>query len=108
MNQHVSREVAVKLKEAGFDVPTITYFSGKRKEVCFFNWQDNHNFGNDISAPDYLTAARWIWEKSGKVIDITMNGDGTAFWILEAPEGFDTYDLALLAALDELKAMLNE
>jgi hypothetical protein len=111
---YVNREAAEALKDAGFDVETIAYYVGffsKNEDVRFYSKLDNHNQYDDISAPDFLTAADWISEKSDGDISVLFSDWYSVVYLSKLSHHIQEKDCrnkAILFALTELKKLKAE
>ena len=75
----VSRELALKLKEVGFDEPCIKYYLTKDSTATTINGADkflegfNYNsIANRISVPMYQHVIDWFRENHNIMIEITL------------------------------------
>lgn len=61
---YVNKENAIGLKEIGFDVPCRDYYQKHSKTIYFGDLEKPNNKSNDCySAPDFLSAADWFYDK---------------------------------------------
>jgi hypothetical protein len=117
---YVDRQVAEALKEAGFDVPVTAYYSASRikSEIKFERFLQNYNsvHYNRISAPNFLTAADWIFyqPKKGlltfdfKTVQTRVEYDGSVIFGMTASQQAHHRNKALLFALQKLKELRAE
>lgn len=111
--EFVSYEIALALKELGFNEPCMAIYYSKDKS---FSWHHHKDHTNDepaldsgefnISAPTYSAAFRWFREKHG--MHHTIQYDGKEYiaythnYHKTTKYKFDTYEEAELACLDKL------
>ena len=80
--EFVPYELAIKLKELGFDEPCFAYFNAFNKKLLLD--LSNNRTGNDderwISAPTFSQAFRWFREKYNLQHEITSQGP--EYWLL--------------------------
>ena len=80
-------DLALRLKDLGFDEPCFTFYNGKFIE--FKIWDDDGatypqinvdmDIGKCISAPTFSQAFRFFREKYGLFAEITLWGDGLGY-----------------------------
>lgn len=74
---YVSYEIALLLKEKGFDIPCHTFYNSKKS--CFLLKLDpaliNRNDGVQISAPSHQMVMKWLREKYKIFIEIGVSID---------------------------------
>jgi hypothetical protein len=97
--EFVPYEIALALKELGFDEPCFYYYNLDKKlfqvynkykiNDTFKNSQDDHNIM--LSAPLYQQAFRWFREKYGLYYKIHGYSDNTSFVFDIADGDFETY-----------------
>ena len=89
----VPYELAVKLKEKGFDEPVIASYKSEFKNDIYPTkyWsEDNRNsmwIEGIISAPLYQQVIDWFREKHNLHIEVRRNLDGWAYNIIEFSKG---------------------
>ena len=124
MNTHetyVSLEVAMLLKQAGFDWNTYNGYNenGKFADKCrnLIDWNDFDDF---YSAPPLAVAQRWLREVKGYILEITavrQNPDDVyktyiGYWYNIFEEGkcghYDTYEEALEAGIKKVLEIILE
>jgi hypothetical protein len=99
--EFVPYELAVKLKELGFDEPCFGYYYNKQ-----LSFGARTSYGEVIEAPTFSQAFRWFRDK-GYDVKVQKESDGLYFgfywtgaaWIIV---GNGTYEEAELACLDKL------
>ena len=108
--EFVPYELAVKLKELGFDEPCLAFYNGKFIQSTEFDF-DSYNskdIGDCPLAPTFSQAFRWFREKHGlciviKPIDdkkIELGYNLTKNGLIMG--GYTTYEKAELACLTKL------
>jgi len=95
---YVSYEVAILLKEKGFDWFTFTYYAKDdedtepefgRESLCSDNWNGQPDEVNDLwcSAPTQQMALRWLKEEKGMYISVAPDFNeygeypGDLYWL---------------------------
>jgi hypothetical protein len=71
--EFISYELALELKQLGFDEPCLAVFNDSKQfriNSESRNWNDNLVNGDTISSPTYSQAFRWFREKFGMCIVI--------------------------------------
>ena len=105
-------ELAVKLKQIGFDEPCLDFYDDNQE--LFYNHENKEkiHIGDSVKAPTFSQAFRWFREK----YDLYHNIDKHGYWFFEIKkdEGygdltvvdccfdFESYEEAELACLDKL------
>jgi predicted AlkP superfamily phosphohydrolase/phosphomutase len=114
--EFVPYELALRMKQLGFDEPCIAFYEPNNKEVMVVGVPQRYNdpsllYLKDFCAPTYSQAFRWFREKND--LYYTIEGSkkyGFAFFIyyenddkdeLKSKEYF-TYEEAELACLEKL------
>ena len=135
MEDYVSFEQAVRLKELGFDWKCNHYYDTQTKEFLPVDWFDydgdvdaddlyDNNPPKDIisyrvSAPTLAQAQKWLRDvkKILILIDILRKNEkifywkifnSETFWIYSSDPDFDTYEQALSAGIDKALQILRE
>ncbi len=125
---HVTYEQAQVLKQLGFDAHCYNFFGvepdGKpliiTSTLC--NVRNSDLKGRDVTAPFLCQAQKWLREAKGIALNIIAHDGGIYQWeevnLPNAPEydgyitldrkQYDTYDLALSAAITQTLKLLEE
>jgi hypothetical protein len=130
-NEFVKYEIALELKELGFDEPCLAHYNSRESynlKIEMYSYLSHDKFY--ISAPLYQQAFRWFREKCSIQATIEPTKDqyrfelGFNYWIWntktaeewfteprDRPAGdyvFDTYEEAELACLEKLIEIVKE
>jgi len=114
----VPYELAVKLKELGFDEPCLAYHTRKKDIIPLqqiryeFNELKNSEINSTYCssvAPTYQQAFRWFREKYD-LIYVIVKAESWFFTIngCNTQEGFNTYEEAELACLTKLIEIVEQ
>ncbi len=114
---YVNKQAAKALKDAGFDVPVNSYYSGQREtyKIKYSSDLGNWNaYALPCSAPDFLTAADWIDMKSEGHIQLSFWNNSTVVYSGANGEHSKDFQIedhrntAILFALEELKKLKDD
>ncbi len=116
--EFVTYELALKMKQLGFDEPCIKYYWTDGMFTKTYESPFNHNKrDNLISAPLYQQAFRWFREKQEIEGFVHKAIEGTYYFVIKrignnesnmyeftktAPKTFDTFEEAEIACLEKL------
>ena len=119
-SQFVPYELAVKLKELGFDEECFGYYRIDEKFVALTNYHENYNDSDSrISAPLWQQAFDWFRDKYRYSSIIPFNGsDHYYWWITECnsfgldinsidTHDFTTYEQARYSCLETLIQLIQ-
>ena len=118
--EFVPYDIALTLKELGFDEPCFSIYYSKDKSFSWHNHKDHTNnepildSGEfNISAPLYQQAFRWFREKQniGNCISYSRIEDNSWYYQYYKSGlvgGFKTYEEAELACLRKLIEIVNQ
>jgi hypothetical protein len=111
--EFVPFELAVKLKQIGFDEPCLDFYDDNQE--LFYNHENKEkiHIGDSVKAPLFQQAFRWFRENyrlsvfiqdwlddyDGEIVEWTIGEDRI---IYEITNRTDTYEEAELACLDKL------
>lgn len=120
--EFVPYEVALKLKELGFDEPSPTFYTAKGllyRSVDFNGYTIDKIYSNECLAPTFSQAFRWFREKYGLYhsigLDNSLENDVNCDYqiinhsqsISEHETNFNNYEEAELACLEKLLEIVN-
>lgn len=110
---YVTKPVAIAMKAAGFDEMALFVYINNRVLSYQTGGARNSDFQNSTVVPAWTAAAKWLYDKSGKSIHLSLNADLTADKTLIENEGvktkhFHNYESAFLAAVGMIKTKENE
>ena len=119
MEDFVTYEQAVKLKELGFDWECNHLYSHRSSidfnDSCYYHDFNTTDSSNDYSAPTLAQAQKWLREvKETEVIVHKINDSIYNYTIygqlvnLTTKTIFDTYEQALSAGIDKALELLKE
>ena len=74
--EFVPYNLALKLKEIGFDEPCMSFFFGDGVAFKWYEKPFNYNKSNDISRPTFSQIFRWFREKHKIITEITFYNNG--------------------------------
>ena len=115
--EFVPYDLAVKLKEAGFDEPCMGVYYGDVEDIQFTlnvretQYYAQKGYKDGVLAPTFSQAFRWFREKYGMYSHIKTSGKISVLeftWVSNgkygffSKNGFETYEEAELACLDKL------
>lgn len=90
-NTLVPHEIAVKLKEKGFDLPCAYYYdsdgkrnSYSRNNAVFQDFNNRMGYEDCFSAPDIYQAAAWLRSKGLHIVAVVVDGGGS--WVSEVQD----------------------
>ena len=118
--EFVRYELAVKLKELGFDEPCFAWYNDNGNymlgidEVRFDTIKTYHfNNTDSASAPLYQQAFRWFREKYDLYSFVFKFDEGFGYetykeGVTQTNESFDTYEEAELACLNKLIEIVEQ
>lgn len=112
MSNYVNLENAKALKELGFDVPVTGYYDGVRDVLMYsIREKTNGHFHGLISAPDFLTAADWIYKITDGSIALNLFAGMSSVWKgaerIVFKEASDHRNAAIAYAIQQIKARKN-
>lgn len=99
--EFVPYELAVKLKELGFDEECLMYYEEDSKRLVHVV----KGFHYDLLAPLWQQAFDWLWNKTNKYIIPIPNDDKK--WLCLGIK-FDTYEESRLACLEKLIEIIED
>lgn len=117
--QLVTFEQAKKLKEAGFDWPTIELYESTDQSLSSTVCPENHNDGNPsfLSAPTVSLALKWMRDVKG-LLGAVSHTDDFGYWygikdmnnggVITFNRCYETYEDAESALLDELLKLIEK
>jgi hypothetical protein len=124
MKDFITYELALELKQIGFDEPCFAWYDSARQDILNYyhaNNSDGWLVGNNCSAPTYSQAFRWFREKYGLASQFAYYH--VPKWTFEILEFTDikmtpskilveyskprTYEEAELACLEKLIEIVN-
>jgi len=130
MKEFVPYELAVKLKELGFDEECFGYYHvnvgyTKGYAFCYFDKPKRFKDGFDLLAPTFSQAFRWFREKNfyvsintyhsvsldkpfGLSIDYLHESGKWDYFDYRGESDFETYEEAELACLEKLIEIVNK
>lgn len=108
----VTKPVAIRLKELGFDQPTVCYYlvHGDDGLQCTGRWSNynNESYG-ELSAPTWTEVAAWLWKRWHLWIEQWPRGvcfyagiSGVIPSDESDPNNIDEYEVAFLKAMEGL------
>ena len=100
--EFVTYEIALKLKELGFDEPCFGYFPPLKKELTIWYNSEITNNGEFILAPLWQQVIDFIWEKYHILINTYQISHKDIIWQV-IYEFYPTKEQAILKAIELCK-----
>ena len=112
--EFIPYEIALALKELGFDEPCFAHFVKHYNEIkCILNsddfdeWWTNNSDNLECKAPLYQQVFRWFREKYNLYSFVFVFDQGFGYetykeGVIQTNESFESYDEAQIACLDKL------
>ena len=119
MEEFVTYEQAVKLKELGFDWKCDYWYYNVTKCQVSVHGSDCFDFDNMTKSPTLAQVQKWLREVKKILILIDIRGinekvfhwkifNSDIFWTYSSDVNFDTYEEALSVGIDKTLEILKE